>query len=187
MDGRIRVLSRNNGPIDARVMLIGEGPGRLGAGRSGVPFGGDESGRRLNRLLDAAGWTRAEVFITNAILCNPLDASGRNRPPRATELHNCRHWLQAQIETINPLLVVALGAVALASLNRIEPHGLRVHHAGESPLAWHFRHLAAAYHPGARAAIHRPVERQVEDFQRLGNWHRTIMRGHAVSTGQGPR
>ncbi len=172
MDGRIRVISHQNGPVDAKVMLIGEAPGRLGAGQSGVPFGGDESGRRLDRLLEAAGWRRDNVFITNAILCNPLDESGRNRAPRATELRYCRQWLKAQIDTINPAVVVALGAVALASLNHIEPHDLRVRHAGESPLFWYSRHLAAAYHPGARAAIHRPVESQIEDFQRLGDWSR---------------
>lgn len=173
MDGQIRVLSHQNGPFDASVMLVGEAPGRFGAGQSGVPFSGDESGRRLDRLIAAAGWEREQLFITNAVLCNPLDDRGRNRPPRATELSNCRNWLEAQIRVVDPLLVVALGAMALKSLAAIEPHQRVVSDSAEPPVAWHGRHLAGVYHPGARAAIHRPVSEQIEDFRRLGHWART--------------
>lgn len=180
MAGRIRVLSRANGPIDASVMLVGEAPGRLGAGRSGVPFSGDESGRRLDSLIEAAGWSRADLFITNAVLCNPLDAKGRNRPPRQAELANCRHWLAQQIETVNPILVVGLGAVALRSLARIEPHRLKVRDSSSNPVRWHGRYLAAAYHPGARAAIHRPFSEQVMDFERIGAWLREASAGSAA-------
>lgn len=175
MEGRARVLSRLNGPPDAAVVLVGEAPGRLGAARSGVPFAGDESGRRLDRLLAAAGWLRDEVFITNAVLCNPLDTAGRNRPPRAGELDNCRSWLQSQIELVDPCLVVALGAVALRTLSRIEPHALQVRDSAAPPAQWHNRYLAAAYHPSARAAIHRSTELQLEDFVRLGDWSRAML------------
>lgn len=174
MEGRTRVLSRHNGPPDARIMLIGEAPGRLGAERTGVPFAGDASGRRLDALIAAAGWSRADLFITNAILCNPQDDAGHNRAPRPAELVKCRPWLAAQIETINPLLIVALGAVALKSLAAIEPHTLTVRDAGHPPIAWHNGHLAAAYHPGARAAVHRPTNLQLEDFSRLGSWMREM-------------
>ena len=172
MEGRLRILSRLNGPPDARIMLVGEAPGRLGAARTAVPFAGDESGRRLDRLMAAAGWSRHEVFISNAVLCNPLDGSGRNRPPRASELVNCRAWLQSQIDLIDPALVVALGAVALKSLAGIEPHPLTVRDSANPPLSWYGRHLAAAYHPSARAAIHRPFDLQLDDFRRLGEWFR---------------
>lgn len=174
MEGRIRVLSRANGPVDASVMLVGEAPGRLGAGRSGVPFSGDESGRRLDRLIEAAGWKRSDLFITNAVLCNPLDDAGRNRPPRQAELANCRDWLAAQIETVNPRLIVALGAVALRSLGRIEPHTLTARDSSSHPVRWNGRYLAAAYHPGARAAIHRATKLQLRDFSRLGAWVKAI-------------
>ncbi len=170
MDGQIRVLSDRNGPWNARGMLVGEAPGRHGAGQSGVPFGGDESGRRLDRLLEAAGLDRAGVFITNAVLCNPLDERTRNRPPRTNELSNCRGWLRAQIEIVDPELIIALGAVALRSLNQIEAHDLTVKSSACAPVKWYGRYLAAAYHPGARAAIHRPVERQLQDFDRFGQW-----------------
>ncbi len=168
MDGQIRVLSHLNGPIDADVMLIGEAPGRHGAGQSGVPFGGDESGRRLDRLIQAAGWERQNIFITNAVLCNPLDSQGRNRPPKAGEISNCRSWLESQIDVVDPLLVVALGAVALKSLGKIQPHPLTVRNSAAAPIAWNNRYLAGVYHPGARAAVHRP--RGGPDFVTLSDW-----------------
>jgi DNA polymerase len=177
MEGRVRLLSEQNGPAHAEVMLVGEAPGRLGAARTGVPFEGDESGRRLDRLLAAAGWRRSELFITNAVLCNPLDESARNRPPRAFEIANCNGWLAAQIDVIQPRLVVALGAVALGALSLVAPHHRTVRDSANPPIAWHGRHLAAAYHPSARAAIHRPLDLQIQDFEGLGQWSRTRQNG----------
>jgi DNA polymerase len=135
-----------------------------------VPFAGDESGRRLDVLLAAAGWQRERVFLTNAVLCNPLDERGRNRRPAPREVHACTYWLARQVAVVDPQLVVALGAVALMALHAVAPHDLRLHDAGQLPTPWHGRHLAAAYHPGARATIHRPTARQREDFARLGAW-----------------
>lgn len=174
MAWRLRVLSRANGPHDAAIMLVGEAPGRLGAEQSGVPFTGDESGHRLDRLLEAAGWRREDIFITNALLCNPQDERGNNRAPKSSELSNCRHWLAEQMRFVDPTLVVTLGAVALRSLDRLEPHNLTVSDAGSEPARWFGRWLAAAYHPGARAAIHRSTEKQLADFVRLGDWSRRM-------------
>lgn len=166
------MLSSANGPCPAEIMLIGEAPGRLGAQRSGVPFEGDASGRRLTPLLAAAGWSRAELFITNAVLCSPLDERSRNRPPRHDELGRCRCWLTAQLDLVNPRLVVAMGRVALDAARRVAPHELTLRAAGLPPIAWYGRRLAAVYHPGARAALHRPVEQQLVDFAALGQWFR---------------
>lgn len=173
------VLSRLSGPPNADIMLVGEAPGRLGAARTDTPFQGDESGRRLDRLITAAGLTREELFITNAVLCNPTDAGNRNRPPRATEIKNCGIWMAEQIEVVDPFLIVALGAVALRALEAIEPHALRVKDSDRDPVEWNGRYLAARYHPSARAAIHRPVEQQISDFQILGAWLRNVSDGSA--------
>ncbi len=89
MDGRRRVLSEANGSPGARVMFIAEAPGRLGGEITGVPLSRDASGKRFTRLLELAGLTRAEVFITNAVLCNPRSPAGTNRPPSRGELLNC--------------------------------------------------------------------------------------------------
>ncbi len=68
------------------------------------------------------------------------------------------------------MLVVAMGKVALPALTAIAPHDLTLAAAGEAPVPWSGCWLAAAYHPSPRAAIHRPVERQLADFAALGQW-----------------
>src|SRR5215211_5220556 len=78
MAGRTRVLSAQNGPLDARVLFVAEAPGRLGGDRTGVPLSADQSGRNFGEFLSSAGLDRADVFVTNAVLCNPRDARGLN-------------------------------------------------------------------------------------------------------------
>jgi uracil-DNA glycosylase family 4 len=170
------VLSPANGPARAEVMFVGEAPGRLGAGRTGVPFSGDVAGARFERLLEEAGLQRADVFVTNAVLCLPIDALGRNRTPRSAELRACASWLEETLRVIDPAFVVAMGAVALGALALIEPHGLRVSNAGESPTGWFGRELAAVYHPAARSQVHRPWAAQVEDWRRIGTFARDVRR-----------
>src|SRR3712207_6403845 len=92
MEGRARVLGRKNGGLFARVLFVGEAPGRLGADRTGMPLSGDRSGNTFERLLRAARLTREEVFITNAVLCNPRDEKGRNARPMKSELNNCSNF-----------------------------------------------------------------------------------------------
>lgn len=146
---------------------MGEAPGRLGAARTGVPFLGDVSGRRFELLLTAAGIAREDVFVTNAVHCLPLDAQGRNRRPRTTEVRECSSWLELEIAAVAPLLVVAMGAVALDALARIEPHGLALGRDTGRRVPWYGRELVAVYHPGARSTVHRAWELQVEDWSRL--------------------
>lgn len=166
MEGRRRVLSERNGSPTARVLFVGEAPGRLGADRTGVPFDGDQSGRRLDQFLASAGWTRDDVFVTNAVLCNPRTDDDRNRPPCRSELANCRPHLADTIEIVNPRLVLALGAHALAALGAIHPHGLVLGRDVARPARWMGeRWIVALYHPGARAAVHRADDLQREDWK----------------------
>lgn len=164
MAGRRRVLSPANGSPSARVMFIAEAPGRLGGELTGVPLSRDASGRRFTHLLALAGLTRDEVFITNAVLCNPQTGTGTNRPPSRRELDRCAPWLRRQIELVGAPLVVTLGAVALAALGRIEPHGgaLRTHVGMAIP--WHGRTLVPLYHPSPRAGLSRSYALQERDF-----------------------
>src|SRR5205085_8707539 len=76
MCARAAVLTELNGPLDARVMFIGEAPGRKGADRTRVPFSGDQSGRNFEQSLHSISLRREEVFITSAALGNPQSASG---------------------------------------------------------------------------------------------------------------
>ena len=85
MCGRSAVLSELNGSPDARIMFIGEAPGRKGADRTRVPFSGDQSGANLDRFLSSINLTRKEIFITSAALCNPRSESGANRKPSQKE------------------------------------------------------------------------------------------------------
>src|SRR5713101_6955269 len=108
---RTAVLSELNGPVDARVMFIGEAPGRKGADRTRIPFSGDQSGKNFERFLASIGLARAEIFITSAALCNPRKPSGANRRPSAGELSNCSDFLRRTIALINPQVIVTLGGV----------------------------------------------------------------------------
>lgn len=116
MEGRRRVLGPANGPLEARAVIVGLAPGRLGGDRTGVPFTADRSGMMLDHLLGVAGLRRQEVFITNAVLCNPRDASGRNATPSVAERRNCRSHLGDTLACVRAPLLVAVGRVAHESL-----------------------------------------------------------------------
>jgi uracil-DNA glycosylase family 4 len=166
MAGRRRVLSDACGPVPASLMLVGEAPGRRGADRTGVPFSGDAAGGALAMLLAQAGLTRDAIFLTNAVLCNPRDAAGRNAPPTRTELMNCAGFLARQIAWVNPEVVAPLGRVALGALGRLSPHGRTLADAGVA-VPWNGRVLFPLYHPSPRARRYRSVRRQRADFRRL--------------------
>ena len=168
MAGRRRVLSPLNGRPGATVLFVAEAPGQRGADRTGVPLSGDRSGARFDALLAEAGLRREEVFVTNAVLCNPRSPDGRrNRPPARTELAACADHLARQIAVVDPLVVVPLGSVALAALGRLAPHGLALRDAAGRPSPWHGRWLFPLYHPGDRALLHRPLDRQLADARAL--------------------
>ena len=95
------------GPTDARVVFIGEGPGRW-EDQKGEPFVGD-AGAYLTELLEKIGLDRSEVFITNVVKCRPPD----NRNPKTSEMDNCEPYLERQLALIKPDLIVLLGRVAL--------------------------------------------------------------------------
>ncbi len=101
------------GPADARVMLVGEAPGRQ-EDLQGRPFVG-AAGRFLDSLLASAGLDRAQVYITNVVKSRPYvgPPPGRNRAPSADEIAACRPWLDEQLRIIRPAVVVTLGQVAL--------------------------------------------------------------------------
>lgn len=168
MEGRTRVLGPVNGPLTVEVLIVAEAPGRLGADRSGIPFSGDQSGRYFERLLAGAGLDRNSVFITNAVLCNPRDERGRNAPPTAGELHNCSAHLEATIEIVQPRYVVALGQVALNALRGVAAHDIVLARDVGCAVRWSGWWLIPLYHPSPRAQLHRPLQRQLEDWQQLG-------------------
>ena len=166
MCGRSAVLSPRNGPVCARVMFVGEAPGRQGGDRTRVPFSGDQSGRNFERFIASIGLTRADIFITNAVLCNPRRPSGANRPPTKTEVANCSDFLRRQIDLIAPPVIVTLGAVSLEALRRIEYHELFLGEAAGRIYEWNGRLLVPVYHPSPQVlASHRREQAQLRDYE----------------------
>ena len=166
MCGRSAVLSELNGSPDARVMFIGEAPGRKGADRTRVPFSGDQSGANFDRFLKSIELTRKEIFITSAALCNPRSESGANRKPTQKELKNCSGFLRRVIEVVNPRVIVTLGSVALEALKRIEYHELNLKESAAQIQSWNDRVLVPVYHPSPQVlASHRREAEQLRDYQ----------------------
>jgi len=166
MCGRSAVLSERNGSPDARVMFIGEAPGRKGADRTRVPFSGDQSGANFDRYLDSIDLSREEIFITSAALCNPRAESGANRRPSLRELANCSTFLRRTIELVNPRVIVTLGSVALEALKRIQYHELSLKESAATVQSWNGRVLVPIYHPSPQVlASHRREAEQLRDYQ----------------------
>lgn len=153
-------------------MLVGEAPGRFGAGRTGVPFEGDEAGRRLDAFLAEADLPRDVLYITNAVLCLPIGVHGNNRTPAGDEIRRCSPNLAAQIDLVRPRVVVTLGTVALWATHLIMPHGLVLARAAGQPVRWRGAWLAPMFHPARRSTIHRSEAAQRDDWRRLGRWLR---------------
>ena len=160
-----RILGPSSGALDAKVMFVGEAPGRLGADSTGIPFHGDKAGDNFESLLDFVGISREDIFVTNAVLCNPRDSMGNNATPNSAELGNCSGFLKQQIDLVDPAIVVTLGANALKATSLIERHALALGQAVRTSVGWYGRRLIPLYHPGQRAMLHRSMANQRSDYQ----------------------
>jgi uracil-DNA glycosylase len=171
---RRAVLSERNGPLRPMVMFIAEAPGRLGGDRTRIPLTGDMSGRNFETFLSATGLTRARIFITNSVLCNPREGE-RNARPRAVEIANCQPFLARQIELLEPPIVATLGGVALSALEAIEPHGLRLARDVARVFDWYGRKLIPLYHPSPHVVNgRRRPEQQIGDYQAITDLLKTL-------------
>jgi uracil-DNA glycosylase family 4 len=94
------------GDPDARLMLVGEAPGR-NEDLQGEPFVG-AAGQLLDELLGSIGITRDEAYIANVLKCRPPG----NRDPKEDEIDSCKGYLREQIRMIQPEVVVTLGNFA---------------------------------------------------------------------------
>jgi DNA polymerase len=145
------------GPANAEIMLIGEGPG-FHEDQQGRPFVGP-SGQFLNELLASAGYKREEVFITNVVKCRPPG----NRDPLPEEIQACSGYLDRQIALINPKVIVTLGRFSMAKWfpgQKISAiHGKAKRIDGRTVVAM-FHPAAALHQQSLRGAIE-------EDFRRL--------------------
>ena len=166
MTERAAVLSDLNGAVDARVLFIGEAPGRKGADRTRVPFSGDQSGRNLDRFLESIALRREQIFITSAALCNPRSSTGANRRPTSAEIRNCSDFLRRTIELVQPAIIVTLGIAALEALKLIHYHELRLRDDAAQMRDWNGRLLIPLYHPSPQVLItSRNEQQQLRDYQ----------------------
>lgn len=154
------------GDLAARIMLIGEAPGR-NEDEQGVPFVG-AAGKRLTALLEDTGIRREDIYITNILKCRPPN----NRDPEPQEIKACTPYLNDQIEHIDPHVLVTLGNFATRYILK----------TNESITALHGRlfkgkkrYVYPVYHPAA--AIYDPSKQQALelDFKRLDAFLRQRM------------
>lgn len=108
-NGRTHIVFGVGNPR-ARVMFVGEGPGR-DEDLQGEPFVG-RAGQLLTKMIEAMGFKRAEVYIANVVKCRPPE----NRLPEADEVSTCSPFLYQQIQAIQPQVIVTLGSLAAQTL-----------------------------------------------------------------------
>ncbi len=107
--GRLKFVFGEGNP-QARLMFVGEGPGR-DEDQVGRPFVG-KAGELLDKMIAALGMQRDQTYIANVVKCRPPD----NRTPTAEEAQACLGYLHRQIELIQPAVIVTLGATPLREL-----------------------------------------------------------------------
>ena len=147
-----------DGKVKARVMLIGEAPGRE-EDESGHPFVG-ASGRFLNQVLEGTGISRDDLFITNTVKCRPP----QNRTPRKLEVETCTsNYLFNQIALINPDLIMLLGAVAAKKVLGVKT----INEVRGQVIERDDRRYIVGYHPAVRFYREDLAEKVREDFALL--------------------
>lgn len=150
------------GSVKARIMFIGEGPGKK-EDELGRPFVG-AAGKFLDEMLASIGLKREDIYIANVVKCRPPE----NRDPLPDETRTCWPWLLGQIKIIEPNLVVFLGR---HSMNRFFPnekisevHGkLLIKKFGEKER----QHFLALYHPASALYNGEMRETLLKDFKKI--------------------
>jgi len=145
------------GNPDADLMFVGEAPG-ADEDSQGEPFVG-RAGQLLTRIIETMGFSRENVYIANVLKCRPDTPAGTsgNRAPTPVEMQTCLPYLRRQIETIQPKVLVALGAVAVEGLlgtrGAMREMRGRWHSFNETP-------LMITYHPAYLLRNQSPSEKR---------------------------
>ena len=134
------------GPIDARIMLVGEQPGDQ-EDLAGLPFVGP-AGKLLARAMSQAEVERREIYLTNAVKHFKWEPRGKRRmhkTPAQREVDACSYWLEGEMKQVQPEVVVALGSTALKSITG-NPHAALKDVLGK-PFQHQGRWVVVIYHP----------------------------------------
>jgi len=156
------------GPKDARMLLVGEQPGDE-EDKKGLPFVGP-AGRLLDRVLEAAGVDRNDLYVTNAVKHFKWQLRGKRRlhkTPAQREVDACRQWLEREIAAVKPHVIVALGATAARSVigKDFKVTTMRGQFV-ESPLA---PCVFATFHPSALLRLRDEAEKEAAFDQFVGD------------------
>jgi uracil-DNA glycosylase len=145
------------GPADAEIMFIGEGPG-FNENEQGRPFVG-AAGNFLNELLAEAGLKRTDVWIGNVVKCRPPN----NRDPLPEELTACNAYQERQIAAIDPKIIITLGRY---SMGKFMP-GVKISSVHGQMRRVGDRFVIAMFHPAA--ALHQAALKPaiLKDFGQL--------------------
>ena len=162
------------GPRDARVMIVGEQPGER-EDLAGRPFVGP-AGEIFDACAREAGLARSACYLTNAVKHFKFRIRGKRRlhqRPDAGEVEACRWWLELELKTVRPALIVAMGATAALSVtgdgSGILARRGRVERAGGTPvlITLHPAHVLRIPDPAARAGARAAL---TGDLRRVADW-----------------
>ena len=145
------------GATDTPIFLVGEQPGDQ-EDKAGEPFVGP-AGRILDKALAEVGLSRGDVYMTNAVKHFKWTAKGKRRihqRPSAREVAACRHWLESELEAVDPAVVVALGATGGQALFGSK---FRVGASRGKVLDLDGRAVIATIHPSAVLRVQEPADR----------------------------
>ena len=149
------------GPPEAKVVMVGEQPGDE-EDRKGHPFVGP-SGRLLSKAMQEADLDREKVYVTNAVKHFKFVERGKRRihaKPSGIQISACKPWLEAELDAIEPELIVCLGATAAQSLMG-RAFRITAQRGKFFPHAW-AKEIVATVHP---SAILRVPERYDEEYE----------------------
>ncbi|OUC16043.1 MAG: uracil-DNA glycosylase [Alkalinema sp. CACIAM 70d] len=131
------VISRGN--PNARIMIIGEGPGE-NEDLTGQPFVG-KAGQLLDKILESVRLTEDDVFICNIVKCRPPG----NRKPARDEMNACRPYLLEQIRLVDPKIIIMAGASAIEGL--LNEKNVKITQIRGTWRDWEGRSCMPVFHP----------------------------------------
>ncbi len=165
-EGRNKLVFGVGNP-QAKLMMIGEGPGK-DEDEQGIPFVG-RAGQLLDRILAAIHLTREDIYIANIVKCRPPN----NRVPSRAEAVACLPYLYRQIELVNPGIIVLLGSTALQHLISSEARITKMR--GQWLESRSGIKIMPTYHPAA--VLRDPTKRRPvwEDFQMIQEEYQRLL------------
>jgi len=156
------------GSCDAKIMLVGEAPGKNEA-KTGKPFCG-AAGKVLDQLLEHVGIKRSEIYITNIVKDRPPE----NRDPTTEEINIYGPFLDQQIEIIQPKVIVSLGRYAMGYIMNkfdkgleLEPIGKAHGKAYDTKASYGDIKIVTLYHPCVAVYNPKNIDKLKKDFEVL--------------------